>query len=225
MTPRRKKRLLIASALIAGSAGFFGLLVFAFNQNIDLFYTPSEIINGKGEQGIKPQIGQRLRVGGLVLPGSLLRATDSLKVSFELTDKDGGIVTVEYGGILPDLFREGQGIVANGVLTAPRYVKAHEVLAKHDENYMPPEVAEALKGMQHFKPEYTEQQLQGSGFNQGGASRLNEASLSSIKNSLREQVDKNKVLEAVSKAQLDTVTTVEPVPEASELEAPAQEQK
>jgi len=160
MTPRRKKRLMITSALILGLGSVIALLLFALQQNIDLFYTPTELVQGKGKDKLKPTIGQRLRIGGMVVPGSVKRANDSLKVSFDLIDAGGPIVKVEYSGILPDLFREGQGIVANGVLTAAQTVKAHEVLAKHDEEYMPPEVAEALKGMKHFKPEYTEAQLQ-----------------------------------------------------------------
>jgi cytochrome c-type biogenesis protein CcmE len=151
MNPRRKKRLLITSSLIAGLAITVALLLFALQQNIDLFYTPTEIIQGKRETGVKPQLGQRLRVGGMVLPGSVKRDATSLKVSFDLIDNGGGIVTVFYNGILPDLFREGQGIVAQGKLINMKQINAFEVLAKHDEEYMPPEVADALDGMDHLK--------------------------------------------------------------------------
>jgi len=151
MNPRRKQRLVVACVVLAGLGLALGLVLYALKQNIDLFYTPGEIVNGKPPGGQKPQIGQRLRVGGMVVPGSVKRAGDSLAVSFELVDASGPQVTVEYEGILPDLFREGQGIVAQGELVATNRIRAFEVLAKHDEEYMPPEVAEALKGMDHLK--------------------------------------------------------------------------
>lgn len=150
MNPRRKRRLMTASAILIGLGVTVGLILYAMNQNIDLFYTPSEIVNGKGEAQIKPHVGQTLRVGGLVVPGSVKRDPQSLKVSFSLFDT-GPLVTVEYEGILPDLFREGQGIVARGQLTDATTILASEVLAKHDENYMPPEVAEAVN-KHHVKP-------------------------------------------------------------------------
>ncbi|ALP43699.1 cytochrome c maturation protein CcmE [Aeromonas schubertii] len=161
MNPRRKKRLSILLVIVLGLGGVIGLVLYALSQNIDLFYTPTELVQGKGPEKIKPEAGQRLRIGGLVVPGSVKRASDSLKVNFQLVDAGGGLVTVHFDGILPDLFREGQGIVAQGTLRDATTVDAFEVLAKHDENYMPPEVADALKGMQHYKPEYTEAQLKG----------------------------------------------------------------
>ncbi|WP_413701331.1 cytochrome c maturation protein CcmE [Psychromonas sp. KJ10-10] len=151
MNPRRKKRLIITSSLILGLSLAIGLVLFALQQNIDLFYTPTEVIKGKNETGIKPEIGQRLRIGGMVVNGTVQRDPDSLKVSFDLIDNGGGIVTIFFDGILPDLFREGQGIVAQGELMSAKEVSAFEVLAKHDEEYMPPEVAEALDGMDHLK--------------------------------------------------------------------------
>jgi len=153
MNPRRQKRLLIISALVIALSSAIGLTLFALQQNIDLFYTPDEILNGKNETGVKPEIGQRLRVGGMVLTGSVQRDPESLKVSFDLIDNKAGQVTVYFDGILPDLFREGQGIVAQGTLKSVNTIDAFEVLAKHDEAYMPPEVAEAVKGMQHLKTE------------------------------------------------------------------------
>jgi len=159
MNPRRKKRLAIISTVFFGVAGVIGLVLYALSQNIDLFYTPHEIIKGKDDTGIKPQIGQRIRVGGMVKEGSVTRNSDNLKVSFVIYDNEDEI-TVQYEGLLPDLFREGQGIVANGSLVSPRRVKASEVLAKHDENYTSPEIAEAM-GKQHKKLEYSEQQLAG----------------------------------------------------------------
>lgn len=154
MTPRRKKRLLIALVIIIGLGSMTGLVLYALKQNIDLFYTPSQLVEGLGEDKIKPEIGQRLRIGGLVMPGTVKRNMEDLKVSFVLSDDKGGLVTLEYEGILPDLFREGQGIVAQGVLKSANVIAASEVLAKHDEEYMPPEVAEAIKGIKHMKPEY-----------------------------------------------------------------------
>jgi cytochrome c-type biogenesis protein CcmE len=142
MNPRRKKRLAIVIAILIGVGSTIGLVLYALNQNMDLFYTPSEILYGK-EGGSKPEVGQRLRIGGMVVKGSVKRDSDSLKVSFELKDR-GESVTVTYDGILPDLFREGQGIVAQGVLTSSRSVNAFEVLAKHDETYMPPEISDAM---------------------------------------------------------------------------------
>ena len=151
MNPRRKKRLVIVTSLVFGLSLALGLVLFALQQNIDLFYTPTEIINGKKETGIKPEVGQRLRVGGLVMNGTVKRDPESLKVSFDLLDNGGGIVTVYFDGILPDLFREGQGIVAQGVLKSATEIDAFEVLAKHDADYMPPEVEEALVGLDHLK--------------------------------------------------------------------------
>jgi len=154
MNPRRKKRLSIALVIIIGLGSVTGLVLYALKQNIDLFYTPTQLVEGLGEDKIKPEIGQRLRIGGLVMPGSVKRNMEDLKVSFVLSDDNGGLVTLEYEGILPDLFREGQGIVAQGVLKSENVIAASEVLAKHDEEYMPPEVAEAIKGIKHMKPEY-----------------------------------------------------------------------
>ncbi|UKA09489.1 cytochrome c maturation protein CcmE [Photobacterium damselae] len=158
MNPRRKKRLTIVIAILVGLSATVGLMLYALNQNMDLFYTPTELVNGKPD-GTKPEVGQRLRIGGMVVKGSLKRDPESLKVSFEVQDV-GPKVTVIYDGILPDLFREGQGIVAQGVLVNPTTVQASEVLAKHDENYMPPEVADAMK-KNHTRLQYTEEQLQG----------------------------------------------------------------
>ena len=154
MNPRRKKRLSIALVIIIGLGSVTGLVLYALKQNIDLFYTPTQLIEGLGEDKVKPEIGQRLRIGGLVMPGTVKRNMEDLKVRFVLSDDGGGLVTLEYEGILPDLFREGQGIVAQGVLKSANVITATEVLAKHDEEYMPSEVAEAIKGIKHMKPEY-----------------------------------------------------------------------
>jgi len=161
VNPRRKKRLTLAVALLGGVATVASLLLYALNSNLNLFYTPSEIINGKADTGVKPTIGQRIRVGGMVTEGSLKRDPESLHVEFAVHDAGGGEVMVTYDDLLPDLFREGQGIVAQGVLTEPGRLEATEVLAKHDENYMPPEVAEAM-GKNHQKLDYDDKQKGGS---------------------------------------------------------------
>ncbi|WAJ69257.1 cytochrome c maturation protein CcmE [Catenovulum adriaticum] len=154
MNARRQKRLYTGLILVLGLSITIGLVLYALKENIDLFYTPNEIVNGKKETGIKPQIDQRLRIGGMVVEGSVKRGTDNLNVQFELADAQSKQnIVVVYDGILPDLFREGQGIVANGYLRTPTKIEAFEVLAKHDEEYMPPDLAEAMKGIKHVKPQ------------------------------------------------------------------------
>jgi cytochrome c-type biogenesis protein CcmE len=152
MNPRRKQRLVAVSSIGVLLVAAIGFMLYALQDSIDVFYTPSEIIDGKTKTGIKPTVGQRLRIGGLVVPGSVSRNEETLAVSFDLMDV-GPKVTVRFNGSLPDLFREGQGIVATGVLQESSLIVAHEVLAKHDEEYMPPELAEQLKGIKHVKPE------------------------------------------------------------------------
>jgi len=144
MNQRRKNRLILTLVVIAGLGIATALVMYALRANIDLFYTPSEILNGKGKAQLKPETGQRLRVGGMVMPGSVKRDPQTLKVSFQLYD-NSGVIDVSYEGILPDLFREGQGVVAQGVLEDSRHVLAKEVLAKHDEKYTPPEITDAMK--------------------------------------------------------------------------------
>ena len=151
MQPRRQKRLAAVILVIALLTGAVAAMLYALQQNIDLFYTPSQLVDGLGKDKIKPVVGQRLRIGGMVVEGSVKRDPQSLKVSFDLIDT-GPVVTVTYNGILPDLFREGQGIVAQGTLVDATTIAATEVLAKHDEEYMPPEVAEAMKGIRHVPP-------------------------------------------------------------------------
>ena len=144
MNAVRKRRLFLVLTLVAGAGLAVSLTVFALRQNINLFFAPSQIAAGEAP------LNQTIRVGGLVVDGSVQRDPQSLAVSFDLTD-NGGAVSVKFEGILPDLFREGQGIVARGVLQQNGTIDAEEVLAKHDENYMPPEVAESLikAGMPH----------------------------------------------------------------------------
>ncbi len=135
MKPRHKRALIIVAALIA--IGVAALLILnALNSNIALYVTPSEVAAGKAPQG------QAFRIGGMVKDGSVKR--DGLTVHFVITDmaKD---IPVTYTGILPDLFKEGKGAVIQGRLNANGDFVASEVLAKHDENYMPPEVKASLK--------------------------------------------------------------------------------
>lgn len=138
MSPVRRKRLLWIGVLLLGLALVAGLVIKAFEQNMMFFFSTTEVVEGKAP------IERDFRVGGMVVEGSVQRDTNTLKVQFDLTDYQTPL-TVEYQGILPDLFREGQGIVAKGRLNAEGLFVASEVLAKHDENYMPPEVAASLK--------------------------------------------------------------------------------
>lgn len=144
MTPRRRRMLLVGVIVIGVSAATF-LALAAFQKNLLYFYTPSQIQAGEAPTGYA------FRVGGLVENASVRRDPESLAVRFTLTDGAAN-VTVFYEGILPDLFREGQGIIAIGRLQPEGIFKATQVLAKHDENYMPPEVAEALKKTGRLPP-------------------------------------------------------------------------
>jgi cytochrome c-type biogenesis protein CcmE len=135
---RKRRRLYMVSLAMLALAAATALVLTAFEDNLVFFYGPSEL----EARGVKP--GQRIRVGGLVEAGSIERKAGAVAVSFRITDLTDSI-KVTYSGMLPDLFREEQGVVAEGVLRPDGSFEAHEVLAKHDENYMPPEVAEALK--------------------------------------------------------------------------------
>ena len=141
MHPKRKQRLIIALVIVLLSSLTVGLTSYALRGNINLFYSPSEVAAGE------PPTDRSIRVGGMVVEGSVTRARDKLETRFIVTDFASS-VTVTYDGILPDLFAEGEGVVATGILGANGVVTASEVLAKHDENYMPPEVADALEKAQ-----------------------------------------------------------------------------
>lgn len=141
MHPKRRKKLIIILAIVLGVGVATALATYALRQNINLFYTPTQLANKEAPNDA------RIRAGGMVVEGSLKRSADSLSVRFTITDYKSN-VDVTYTGILPDLFREGQGIVANGRFVNG-VVEADEVLAKHDENYMPPEVKEALDKAGH----------------------------------------------------------------------------
>ena len=130
--------MLFVGMIVAGVATATGLFIAAMGENMLYFYSPSQVRAGDAPSG------RYIRVGGLVVEGSVRRGA-GVEVAFSLTD-GAETVDVSYAGILPDLFREGQGIVASGVLEArDGRLRAGEVLAKHDENYMPPEVAEAME--------------------------------------------------------------------------------
>ncbi len=137
MKTKQKQRLAVVGLIVVGVSIGASLVFLALGQNMNLFYSPAEV-----KAGLAPT-QTRIRVGGLVEEGSVQRATDSLKVRFDVTDNTAS-VRIEYAGILPDLFREGQGIVALGQVDENGVFQAQQVLAKHDENYMPPEVADAL---------------------------------------------------------------------------------
>ena len=137
MTPRHR-RLTAVILVLVGVAVASGLALKAFNKNILYYYTPSQVAAGAARPG------QAFRMGVLVTNGSVQRTPGSMTVRFTLTDMQHSVPIV-YTGILPDLFREGQGIVVHGALAADGQFTADEVLAKHDEKYMPPEVAAAIK--------------------------------------------------------------------------------
>ena len=145
MKPRHKRLILVllALALIGVGASF---VLKAFRSNLVFFYTPTEVFAGKVPDG------QAFRIGGMVLEDSLQRQNDGITVQFEVTDSIEN-VPVQYTGILPDLFQEGKGVVAQGRLNAGRIFVADQVLAKHDENYMPPEAAEAMERARKIKME------------------------------------------------------------------------
>ena len=137
MKLHRKRKLAVILFVATGLSATVGLTLFALGQNMNMFYTPSQVAMGEVE------VGRRFRIGGMVKEGSFVSDSDSLKVRFETTDY-AHAVPVEYEGILPDLFREGQGIVAEGSVDSQGVFSASKVLAKHDENYMSQEVKAAL---------------------------------------------------------------------------------
>jgi cytochrome c-type biogenesis protein CcmE len=137
MKPRHKRALLIGTGLVILAAAVT-LVLTAFQQNLVFFFTPSQVAANEAP------VGKAFRIGGMVEEGSLKRGGDGLTVQFKVTDTAKSI-PVKYTGILPDLFKEGKGVVAQGRLGPDGVFQATEVLAKHDENYMPPEAAHALE--------------------------------------------------------------------------------
>ena len=146
MTPRRRRRLGMAGLIVVGVSVAIALTLNAFQSNLLYFVSPSEVVAGEVPQD------KLFRVGGLVVEGSVNRPSDGLLVQFQVTDTVN-TVPIQFTGILPDLFRDGQGIVAKGKLNPDGIFVASEVLAKHDENYMPPEVADALEAAKTLKTE------------------------------------------------------------------------
>lgn len=134
----RYNRMIGIGVVLVGVALAATFLLRAMNENVLFFFSPTQVAAGE------PPEGRRFRVGGLVIPGTVKREEGTLDVNFALTDNENTI-DILYSGILPDLFREGQGIIAHGEMGDSGVFVADEVLAKHDENYMPPEVADSLK--------------------------------------------------------------------------------
>jgi cytochrome c-type biogenesis protein CcmE len=137
MKPRQKRFVFIIAAVAALSLAV-GLVLYALQNNVSLYFTPTQVYNKEAPQG------RSFRIGGLVEEGSVQREKDGLTVKFVITDRHKSIPVI-FKGILPDLFKEGKGVVAQGKIEADGVMHAEEVLAKHDENYMPPEAADALK--------------------------------------------------------------------------------
>lgn len=138
MKTHRRNRLLLVMLAVASSAVAVSLALLALNENINLFYSPIDIVEGRAPTET------RIRAGGMVIEGSVERSRDDLTVHFVIGDLQSAEVKIRYTGILPDLFREGQGVIAQGMLGKDGIFVADEVLAKHDETYMPPEVMDVL---------------------------------------------------------------------------------
>ncbi|WP_136256028.1 MULTISPECIES: cytochrome c maturation protein CcmE [Halomonadaceae] len=147
MHPKRKQKLFIILGLVTLSAMAIGLTLYALRSNINLFFSPVQIAAGEAP------VQRTLRAGGMVKEGSVARDPESLDVGFVITDYVEDL-EVRYSGILPDLFREGQGVVVVGQLDGKGHLMASEVLAKHDENYMPSEVADALEAAGYSPADY-----------------------------------------------------------------------
>lgn len=145
MNEHRKRRLIQVGAILLGVGAATALAISALGTNMNHFYSPSDIVAGKAPD-------RQFRIGGIVLEGSTQRPPGTLQVNFMVTDRFRE-VPVRYEGILPDLFREGQSVIATGVLTPDGAFEAREVLAKHDENYMPAEVADAIARAKEQKGE------------------------------------------------------------------------
>lgn len=147
MHPLRKQRLIVVLLIVVGASVAAALVFSALGQNLNLFYTPTQV--GAGEA----PLGKRIRVGGMVKDGSVIRSDENLDVEFTVTDYAADTV-VRFDKLLPDMFSEGEGVVATGIIGDDGVLVASEVLAKHDETYMPPEVYEALKQSGKTKEDY-----------------------------------------------------------------------
>lgn len=144
MKPQRKKRLALISVIFVLFATAVGLMLYAMQSDLNHYYSLDAVAAKE-----VPVEQRGIRVGGMVEAGSVQREGDSLNVSFRITDFRSPSLTLQYSGILPDLFREGQGVIARGTLGQDGIFRAEEILAKHDENYMPPEVAADLERVNH----------------------------------------------------------------------------
>ena len=151
MHPVRRQRLFVVLFIVIGASVATALVFFALRENLNLFYTPTQIHGGDAPTG------KRIRAGGMVKAGSVQRDATSLEVEFIVTDFAQDVV-VRYNKLLPDMFAEGEGVVATGILNEQGVMVASEVLAKHDETYMPPEVYDALKASGKTQQEYEQNQ-------------------------------------------------------------------
>lgn len=137
LTAKNKSRLYFVLALLLGVVIAASLIIYGLSKNMVYFYTPTQVINKEAP------INKSIRVGGMVVPGSIIKSKSSLNVIFQINDLKNTI-SISYDGLLPDLFGENQGVVVTGSLDSKSNFVANEVLAKHDENYMPPEVADMM---------------------------------------------------------------------------------
>ncbi len=151
MHPLRKQRLQLVILLVAAAALVIGLVVYMLRENGNFFYTPVQIVSGEAPQSTF------LRAGGMVVDGSVVRSDDSLWVQFKITD-GVEMLTVEHTGILPDLFAEGEAAIASGKVDENLVLQATQILAKHDEKYIPPEVADAMNAAYKAKQEDKKEQ-------------------------------------------------------------------
>lgn len=154
MHPLRKQRLQFVILIVVAATVTVGLVVYMLGQNANYFYTPSQIAAGEAPQGV------HIRAGGMVVEGSVQRSPDSLDVQFAVTD-GASLLVIQHSGILPDLFDEGEAAIAAGMIDDNLVLQATEVLAKHDEKYTPPEVADAMNEAYQRKQEYKQTQKSG----------------------------------------------------------------
>ena len=155
MHPIRKQRLQVVLLIVIASSFAAWLIAYMLGQNANYFFTPSQVLQGEAPENVT------IRAGGMVVEGSVERSSDSLDVSFLVTDGLGNL-KVSYSGILPDLFAEGEAAIATGQLDGDMVLRATQVLAKHDENYTPPEVADAMNQAYELKQKsnYSPQEAQ-----------------------------------------------------------------
>jgi cytochrome c-type biogenesis protein CcmE len=153
MHPIRKQRLQIVLLIVIASSAAVGLVAYMLGQNANYFFTPSQVLQGGAPDNVT------IRAGGMVVKGSIERSTDSLDVSFLVSDGMANL-KVSYSGILPDLFAEDEAAIATGKLDKNNVLQATQVLAKHDENYTPPEVADAMNKAYEIKQKQKQQQYQ-----------------------------------------------------------------